>query len=34
MDFFFGEDNEIIGYMTPEGIEEFFGDPTNEISFR
>ena len=28
----FGEDNEIIGYFTPEDADEFFSDPTNEMS--
>ena len=27
-----GEDNEVIGYFTPEDADEFFSDPTNEMS--
>ena len=27
----FGEDNEIVGYFTPEDADEYFSDPTNEI---
>lgn len=26
----FGEDNEVIGYFTPEDADEFFSDPDNE----
>jgi hypothetical protein len=28
---YLGEDNEIIGYVTPEDADEFFSDPKNEI---
>ena len=26
-----GEDNEVVGYFTPEDAAEFFADPNNEI---
>lgn len=28
----FGEDNEVIGYFTPEDADEFFSDASNESS--
>ena len=28
----FGEDNEVIGYFTPEDAAEFFSDASNELS--